>query len=188
MTSRWVVDVAPQRDVPVRWRAFSLAIKNEDVDVPEQYRPLLQVTLGTLRVVEAAWAAQGDEPIGRLYTEIGKRFHLQDDKSLEAVAAALEAAGLDPGLIAAADDEKWDAEIRGSMAEAIDQVGTDVAVPIMLFRSGDRTAGISGPIMSPAPTGDEALAVWDAVATLALAPQFYELKRKRAVGPQLARD
>jgi hypothetical protein len=105
---------------------------------------------------------------------------------LDAVAAALEASGLDPALVAAADDEQWDAEIRASMAEAIDQVGTDVAVPIMLFRADDRVAGIAGPIMSPAPTGDDALALWDSVATLALAPQFFELKRKRTTGPHFA--
>lgn len=186
MTSRWVVDTAARRDVPVRWRAYSLAIKNEDVDTPEEYRPLLRVTLGTLRVVEAAWAKYGDEPIGRLYTEIGTRFHLQDDKSLDAVVDALEAAGLDRALVEAADDERWDAEIRGSMAEAIDQVGTEVAVPVMLFRRDDgQAAGISGPIMSPAPTGDAALAVWDAVTSLAFTPNFFELKRKRAIGPVL---
>ncbi|HEX3622913.1 MAG TPA: hypothetical protein VHT97_11405 [Acidimicrobiales bacterium] len=185
MTSRWVVEVTAERDVPVRWRAYSLAIKNEDVDIPEEYRPLLQVTLGTLRVVEAVWAEHGDEPIGRLYTEIGNRFHLQDDKSLDAVADALEAAGLDRGFVAAADEERWDAEIRGSMAEAIEQVGTEVAVPILLFRTDAGMTGISGPVMSPAPTGDAALAVWDSVSSLAFTPNFFELKRKRTTGPQL---
>lgn len=185
MTSRWVVDTAPKRDVPVRWRAYSLAIKNEGVDIPEKYRPLQRASHGALRVVEAVWAEHGDEPIGRLYTEMGNRFHLQDDKSLDAVADALEAAGLDRSLVAAADDDRWDAEIRSSMADAIEQVGTDVAVPIMVFHDGDRVAGISGPVMSPAPTGDAALGVWDAVAALAFTPNFFELKRKRRTGPQL---
>jgi len=185
MTSRWVVEVTAKREVPVQWRAYSLAIKNEGVDVPEESRPLLRVTLGTLRVVEAVWAEHGDAPIGRLYTEIGNRFHLQDDKSLDAVADALEAAGLDRSLVAAADDQRWDAEIRGSMAEAIEQVGPDVAVPIMVFRDGERVAGTSGPVMSPAPTGDAALAVWDAVAALVFTPNFFELKREQSTGPQL---
>src|SRR5436309_3497974 len=109
MTSRWAVEVTATRNAPVRWRAYSLAIKNEGVEIPEQYRPLMRTTLGALRVVEAAWARYGDEPIGRLYTEIGTRFHLQDDKSLDAVEAALVAAGIDPALVAAADDERWDA-------------------------------------------------------------------------------
>lgn len=185
MTSRWVVEVTGERGVPVRWRAYSLTIKNEGVEVPEEYRSLMGTTLGTLRVVEAVWAEQGDEPIGRLYTEIGNRFHLQGATSLDAVADALDAAGLDRRLVAAAEEERWDAEIRGSMADATAHVGDDVGVPILLFTDGGRTAGISGPIQSPAATGEEALALWDAVRTLVFVPGFFELKRSRTVGPQL---
>ena len=186
MTSRWVVEVAPLRNVPVRWRAYSLGIKNEGVEIPEQYRPTLRTTRGALRVVEAVWAQHGDEPIGRLYTELGTRFHLQGDISMDAVAAALEAAGLDPSLASAADDERWDEQIRASMAEATEHVGTDVGVPILVFRDGETVGGISGPVVSPAPTGDDALAVWDSVAALALSPGFFELKRSRTTGPQLS--
>jgi hypothetical protein len=186
MTSRWVVEVAPQRGVPVRWRAYSLGIKNEGVEIPEQYRPMLRTTRGALRVVEAVWAEHGDERIGRLYTELGTRFHLQGDLSLDAVAAALEAAGLDPSFASAADDERWDDQIRGSMAEATEQVGTDVGVPILVFRDGDVVAGIAGPVVSPAPTGEEALAVWDSVVALTFSPGFFELKRSRTTGPQVS--
>jgi hypothetical protein len=186
MTSRWVVEVTTARDVPVRWRAYSLAIKNENVDIPEEYRPMLRTTRGALRVVEAVWAVHGDEPIGRLYTEIGRRFHHEGDISDDAIAAALVAAGLDPAFMSAADEERWDAEIRGSMAEAIELVGDEVGVPILELHDGDRTVGISGPIMSPAPRGDAALAAWDAVWALAFTPGFFELKRSRTAGPQLA--
>ncbi len=184
MTSRWAVEVTTKKSVPVRWRAYSLAIKNEGGEVPEQFRPLLRTTLGTLRVVEAVWAQYGDEPIGALYTEIGTRFHVQNDKSLEAVATALAAAGIDPALVEAAGDERWDAEIRGSMADAARYVGDDVGVPILVLTDGDRTAGISGPIMSPAVRGDEALALWDSVSRLVLLPGFFELKRSRTTGPR----
>ncbi len=185
MTSRWVVEVTPLRNVPVRWRAFSLAIKNKDADVPEQFRPLMAVALGALRVVEAVWAEQGDEPIGRLYTELGRRFHLQDDISLTAVEAALAASGLHPATIAAADDERWDREIEGSMAEATELVGTDVGVPVMAFHEGQDVFAISGPVMSPSVTGDEALELWDHVIGLARCRSFFELKRSRTAPPQL---
>ena len=177
LTSRWVVEVAPLRGVPVRWRAYSLDIDKTDPPTTAQQ---------TLRVVEAVWAQHGDEPIGRLYTEIGTRFHLQDDKSLDAARGALEAAGLDPGFMAAADDEKWDEEIRGSMAEATEQVGDDVGVPILVFSDGERVAGIFGPVVSPTPRGEEALALWDHVVALAWSPSFYELKRSRAGSPELS--
>ncbi|MGI8807405.1 MAG: disulfide bond formation protein DsbA [Acidimicrobiales bacterium] len=185
MTSRWVVEVTPLRNVPVRWRAYSLAVKNADVDVPEPYRTFAATSQGALRVVEAVWADHGDEPIGRLYTEIGIRFHLQSDISPGAVTDALAAAGLDRSYAAAAADERWDAEIQGSMAEAIDHVGGEVGVPILVFRDGDATAAIFGPVVSPTPRGDEALALWDQVVTLAWSPSFYELKRSRTGPPEL---
>jgi len=184
MTSRWVVDAAPRRDVPVRWRAFSLAIKNRGVDIPGQFREPMGVTLGALRVVEAVWAAEGDEPIGRLYTELGQRFHVGDDKSMDAVEAALTACGLDPALIAAADEDRWDQEIEASMAEAIELVGSDVGVPVLAFHEGDDAHAISGPVMSPAITGDEGLALWDHVIGLSRTASFFELKRSRTAPPQ----
>jgi len=185
MTSRWVVETAPRKSVPVRWRAYSVDIKNENVEITEEHRSSERAGRVALRVVEAVWAEHGDAPIGRLYTEIGNRFHLQDDLTLDAVAAALESTGLGPNFMAAADDEKWDAEIRGSMTEAIAQVGDEVGVPIMVFSDGSRKAGISGPIMSPSVTGEPALALWDNVVGLAWNPNVFELKRSRTTGPIL---
>jgi hypothetical protein len=179
MTSRWAVEASAARDVPLRWRAYSLAIKNEGTDVePDEI-----VGREALRVVEAVWAEHGDEPIGRLYTELGNRFHLGGDISRASIAAAVEAAGLDPGFAAAAGEETWDAEIEGSMAEAIELVGDNVGVPILMFRSDGDVAGICGPIVSPAPTGEAALRLWDHVTSLVWTPEFWELKRTRTAPP-----
>ena len=73
------------------------------------------------------------------------------------------------------------------MDEAIDLAGDDVGVPILLFCDGDDVAAISGPVVSPAPTGDAADALWDHVAALAWMPGFFELKRTRTGPPQLLR-
>ena len=165
--SRWAVEVAPRRDVTIRWRAYSLDIKN---DLPPS------TAHGALRIVEAVWADHGDGPIGRFYTEVGTRFHAGEDSSLDAVAGALDAAGLDAGYLAAAGNERWDAEIRWSMNEAIGVVGEEVGVPILVF---DGTVGLCGPVVEPAPTGDAALDLWDRVAGLATTPGFFELKRSK---------
>jgi predicted DsbA family dithiol-disulfide isomerase len=175
-TSRWVTDVAPKRGVQVRWRAYSLDMKNEKPPSTAQ---------GALRMVEAVWADHGDEPIGRLYSEVGTRFHLQEDTSLDALAAALDAAGLDAGYLDAAHDDRWDTEIRWSMDEAIRAVGDDVGVPILVFEGG---AGVCGPVMEPVPAGEEALALWDNVVALARTPGFYELKRSRSFTLPSRRD
>jgi 2-hydroxychromene-2-carboxylate isomerase len=175
-TSRWVLEVAPQRDVAVRWRAFSLDLKNDTPPTTAQ---------GALRIVEAVWADHGDEPIGRIYTEVGTRFHVDGDTSLDALAGALQAAGLAAGYLDAAHDERWDAEIRWSMDEAIRVVGDDVGVPILVL---DGEAGLCGPVMEPAPTGEAALELWDHVAAIARTPGFYELKRSRSFTLPSRRD
>jgi predicted DsbA family dithiol-disulfide isomerase len=136
-TSRWVTEVAPHREVAVRWRAYSLDMKNEKSPTTAQ---------GALRIVEAVWVDHGDEPIGRLYTEVGTRFHLQQDTTLDALAGALEEAGLDADYLTAAHDKRWDGEIRWSMDEAIRVVGDDVGVPILVF---DGELGLCGPVMEP---------------------------------------
>lgn len=159
--------MAPHRDVAVRWRAYSPDIKN---DLPPS------TAQGALRIVEAVWADHGDEPIGRLYTEVGTRFHAGEDSSANALAGALEAAGLAAGYVAAAADVRWDAEIRWSMNEAMGVVGDKVGVPILVF---DGTVGLCGPVVSPVPTGDAALDLWDRVVGLASTPGFFELKRTR---------
>lgn len=187
MTSRWVVEASAVRGVPVRWRTFSLALKNADVEVPEPYRSLGQVALGALRVVEAVWAERGDDAVGPLYTELGRRFHLQGRTTRESVAAAVAACGLDPAFLRAADDDALDTEILGSMSDAIALVGAEVAVPILAFHDDGEVYGISGPIMSAAPTGDEALSLWDHVLAVVRMGNVYELKRGRAAPPQFAR-
>lgn len=171
-----MVEVAPRRDIAVRWRAYSLDIKN---DLPPS------TAQGALRMVEAVWADHGDEPIGRFYAEVGTRFHDGGDSSLDAVAAALHAAGLDTGYLAATHDERWDAEIRWSMDEAIRVVGDDVGVPILVL---DGKVGLCGPVVEPPPTGDAAVEFWDHVVALARTPGFYEVKRSRTFTLPSRRD
>ncbi|MFV0287643.1 MAG: disulfide bond formation protein DsbA, partial [Demequina sp.] len=40
-----------------------------------------------------------------------------------------------------------------------------------------------GPVVSPAPTGDDALRLFDGIVAAAGVPGFSELKRSRTVGP-----
>jgi hypothetical protein len=71
------------------------------------------------------------------------------------------------------------------MAEALALVGTDVGVPVLAFHDGDEVYAISGPVLSPVVTGDEALDLWDHVVALARTPNFFELKRSRTALLQL---
>ena len=56
---------------------------------------------------------------------------------------------------------------------------------LVLFHDEGRDVGISGPIMSPAVTGEPASALWDDVVGLTWNTDVFELKRSRTIGPQL---
>src|SRR5271165_1481851 len=120
ITSRWVLEVAPQRDLAVYWRSYCLEIRDDyDVapTVPEEFRQRAldshAISHRMLRIFEAARAEAGEVAVDRLYAQWGRRFFLpRRAEAGEMLAACIAAAGLDATLIEAADDEKWDSPIR----------------------------------------------------------------------------
>lgn len=184
ITSRWISEVAPQRDLEITWRTFSLKVRNRDQVVPEPYASRAVALYRGLRVIEAARAAMGDDVVGALYTELGARIHHDGDTVLAGLAEAIAAAGLPGELIAATDDESWDEAIVKSTEAGWKLVGNDVGIPIIAV-DGNATT-FFGPVMSPAPTGAQAVALWDAYVVLGRFDGVFEIKRSRAVGPQFA--
>jgi len=176
-TSRWLVGVAPERDVTLHWRAFSLSILNGD-NVPDQYKPMMAASSRALRLVEALRADHRDETIATFYTELGNRtFEAGEALTDEIVVAAAEAAGVpDPKTVL--DDESWDEAVRTSHELAFGSAGPDIGSPVLLIEGAGR--GVHGPIIDEVPGREEALAIWDAVVPLAQSDTFFELKRGRS--------
>jgi hypothetical protein len=178
-TSRWLVSVAPDRDVTIRWRAFSLSILNGD-NVPDEYKPMMEASTRALRLVEALRAENRDEVIGAFYTEVGTRTHdagkpLSDDI---VVAAAVAAGVEDPKVIL--DDQSWDEAVRESHETGFASAGPDIGSPVLQIEGAAR--GVHGPILSldGTPPREEALAIWDAMVPLVRSTSFFEVKRGRA--------
>lgn len=184
ITSRWLREVAPRRDVELRWRPFSLLVKNYEMEgghANEEYRHRYAATHGLLRLIEAARSDHGDGAADALYLEAGRRIH-HDEERWPQPADLLVTTGLPGALASAAEDPAWDAPIRASMDRAIDIAGYDVGVPLMVF---DDARGFFGPVFSPRPTGQDALDAFDAIEVLARQPGFWELKRGREGGPDV---
>ena len=182
LTSRWILEVQQVRDVEVRWHVMSLAVLNEGRDLPEAYQERMQQSWGPVRVCTAA--LDKTEDLLPLYTALGRRLHhgglTLDDPAL--LTDSLEEAGLPTDLAAAADDPSYDEALRESHSRGMDPVGDEVGTPVIHV---DGTA-FFGPVISRVPTGEEAGRLWDGTVALAGYPYFYELKRTRTEGPQLA--
>ncbi len=176
-TSRWLVSVAPERDVTVRWRAFSLSILNGD-DTPEEYRPMMAASSRALRLVEALAADRRNDDVAAFYTEIGNRtFEAGEMLTDDIVVAAAEAAGVeDPKRIL--DDASWDEAVRSSHDTAFSSAGPDIGSPVLAIEGAPR--GVHGPIIDEVPPPAEAVAIWDAVVPLTRSATFFELKRGRS--------
>ncbi|MFD7547564.1 DsbA family protein [Streptomyces sp. NPDC059816] len=187
MTSRWILEVEKVRDIEIRWHVMSLAVLNENKldEVPERYREGLQRAWAPVRVVTAARQLHGDEVVGPLYTALGTRFHNRGEgNTREAIAGALADAGLPESLIAYADSEKYDVELRASHKEGIDKVGQDVGTPVIAVPGADgEQIAFFGPVVTPAPKGEEAARLWDGTLLVASIPGFYEIKRTRTQDP-----
>ena len=82
----------------------------------------------------------------------------------------------------AADDDKWDAPIVDAMEVAYSFGGPKTQTPTIVVRT-DPPHGFKGPVMSPAPTGDAAVRLWDAIQVISEEPGFFEITRPRSKAP-----
>jgi 2-hydroxychromene-2-carboxylate isomerase len=180
MTSRWVDEVTPQRDLDVSWHIMSLAVLNEDKDVPESYAAFFPRALRYTRLVAAVRELRGQEVVKPLYDALGVRIHNAGRKDVDAVIAeALAEVGLPADLARYADSDEYDEQMRASHFDGIERVGQDVGTPVIAV--GDNA--FFGPVISPAPHGDQAVALWDGVLAMSSYDGFFELKRSRTRDP-----
>jgi len=190
ITSRWVTEVAAQRDLDVRWRFIALRIVNSDKDYERDFRPGYEAGHGSglkmLRVAASVRAAEGEVPMAGLYTRFGGDIHVNGrrdeivgayDKGFpEYLTEVLADLGLDTGHAAAANDSSWDTLLAEEVEVALGRTGREVGTPIITFDPPDGPS-FFGPVMSRIPRGEEAVKLWDAVRYVAEVPGMAELKR-----------
>jgi predicted DsbA family dithiol-disulfide isomerase len=192
VTSRWLLEVAPARDLSVAWRSYCLEIRDDygvAPTVPDDYRQEAldahAVSHRMLRMFEAARAEYGEDMVDRLYDQWGPRFFVSKRPDADTLLAeCVQACGLSPSLLAAADEESWDTPIRDAMEIAYAFGGPKTQTPTIVVRQ-DPPHGFKGPVMAPGPTGPDALRLWDAIQVLSEQPGFFEITRPRTDVPRL---
>src|SRR6478672_6184430 len=107
ITSRWIEEVAPQRDLVVTWRSYCLEIRDDygvAPTMPEHNREAAiaahALSHRMLRIFEAVRSRDGEEMVDALFSAWGRRFFVReraaDDELLSDCLAECQA---DPDLI-----------------------------------------------------------------------------------------
>ena len=164
------------RPVGVRWRFFCLEeINKGDAAVDwEQGR-----SAPILRVLTLVRRRHGEEGVDRFYAALTRvRFEQERELDGATVEAALEEAGLDRELRAAAlADPTTRDEVLAEHAAVAERLAA-FGVPTLVLDDEDGP-GIFGPVINPVPEGEAAGELWDRVLWLTRQEGFFELKRSR---------
>ena len=180
ITSRWLLEAAAVRDLDVRFHVMSLAVLNENRELSPEYAEWLKTAYRPVRVLIAAEERHGNGVVEGLYSAMGTRRHVRQEKEWdEIIAKSLADVGLEVDLIAAADDVNFDEALRRSHAEGMDPVGYDVGTPVIHVDD----IAFFGPVVTPAPKGEAAGKLYDGVMMVAGTPGFFEIKRARIDEP-----
>jgi predicted DsbA family dithiol-disulfide isomerase len=173
-TSVWIRRVREARGLDITWRFFSLEEVNRPEGKKHPWERELAYGWSPMRV--AAFLRRTDPHLcDRFYEVCGRALHVEGRRFYDPVVARELLAEIGAPT-SAWDDALADAtthdDVRTDHEHAVTTYG-GFGVPIIVFPNG---RAVFGPVVVPAPDGDDALALWDLTEAYTRVPGLYELK------------
>jgi 2-hydroxychromene-2-carboxylate isomerase len=177
-TSVWIRDVRAQIGLDITWRFFSLEEVNRVEGKRHPWERPWSFGWGQMRVGSLIRRELGNDELDRWYALVGTSFFDEGIKMHvpEIHAEIIGQHDFDPTLVerAIADPDTID-DVRADHDRAAAEYGAH-GVPTIILESGYATYG---PVVVPAPTGNDAVALWDLVHSMARFPHLYELRHPK---------
>ncbi len=176
-TSKWIREVRAERGFSIDWRFFSLEEINREDGKKHPWEREWSYGWGMMRVAALLRRTSMDD-CDRFYEAAGRALHEDGRKPHrpEVAEQILSDLGLDPGLVnVAIHDSTTHDEVKADHDAVVSSGG--FGVPTIVFPDG---AHVYGPVVAPAPTGDDALALWDLTVAYSKVPFLYEIKTPKS--------
>ena len=172
-TSQWIREVRQTVPLEIDWRFFSLEEINRSEGKKHPWEREWSYGWGMMRVA-ATLRRNSMDDCDRFYEAAGRALHEESRRPHrpEVAQEICDDLGLDPNIVRAAiDDPTTHHEVHADHDAAVSHGG--FGVPILVF-DGDRH--VYGPVVAPAPTGQDALDLWDLTVAYGKVPHLYEFK------------
>ncbi len=184
-TSLWIRNVREAVDLDVAWHFFSLEEVNHVEGKRHPWERPWSFGFGQMRVGAQIRRELGNDALDRWYAAVGQAFFFDGVKTHtpEHHAEVIAAAGFDPALVERAiADESTLTEVRDEHLDAVERYGAH-GVPTIVFAATDYA--VYGPVVTPAPEGDDAVALWELVRGMQRFPHLYELRHPKTTDDML---
>jgi 2-hydroxychromene-2-carboxylate isomerase len=172
--SKWIRDVQTQTELDVEWRFFSLEEINREDGKKHPWERPWSFGWGQMRVGALIRRELGNDELDRWYAGIGESFfeHARPTHTPEAHKERIAELGFDPALVdRAIADETTTADVKADH-EHVTETYAAFGVPTLVFGNG---RAVYGPVIAPAPVGDEALRLWEFTRQWSSFSQLYEM-------------